>query len=94
MYQAWPWMRSFITSAGPSGIPTPQSVDYMRNFTSAVPEGRLVMLDMRCECEPVYARTESLYGTSFSTHPHGPARHRLSERARADQRMLAVQSSK
>ncbi len=23
------------------------------------------MLDMRCECEPVYSRTESLYGTSF-----------------------------
>ena len=87
-------MRSFITSAGPSGIPTPQSVDYMRNFTSAVPEGRLVMLDMRCECEPVYARTESLYGTSFSTHPRGPVRHRLRERARVDQCMLVVQSSK
>ena len=65
VYQAWPWMRSFITSAGPSGTPTQQSVDYMRNFTSAVPKGRLVMLDMRCECEPVYARTESIYGTSF-----------------------------
>lgn len=37
----------------------------MRNFTSAVPKGRLVMLDMRCECEPVYARTESIYNTSF-----------------------------
>ena len=58
-------MRSFITSAGPSGLPTQQSVDYMKNFTAAVPKGRLVMLDMRCECEPVYARTESLYGTSF-----------------------------
>lgn len=32
---------------------------------SQVPKGRLVMLDMRCECEPVYARTQSLYGTSF-----------------------------
>ena len=65
VYQAWPWMRSFITSAGPSGVPTQQSVDYMKNFTSAVPKGRLVMLDMRCECEPVYSRTESLFGTSF-----------------------------
>jgi hypothetical protein len=24
-----------------------------------------VLLDMRCECEPVYARTQSLYGASF-----------------------------
>ena len=58
-------MRSFITSAGSSGVPTHQSVDYMKNFTSAVPKGRLVMLDMRCECEPVYVRTQSFYGTSF-----------------------------
>ncbi len=28
VYQAWPWMRSFITSAGPSGIPTQSSIDY------------------------------------------------------------------
>ena len=32
----------------PSGVPTAQSQHYMGNFTSAVPQGRLVMLDMRC----------------------------------------------
>jgi hypothetical protein len=64
VYQAWPWMRSFITSSK-DGHPTVASQHYMANFTSAVPPGRLVLLDMRCECEPVYARTKSFYGASF-----------------------------
>jgi hypothetical protein len=34
------------------------SIDYMRNFTGAVPHGKLVMLDMRSECTPIYHFTE------------------------------------
>jgi len=64
VYQAWPWMRSFITSS-PDGIPTQASIDYMSNFTSAVPAGRLVMLDMRAEATPVWQPTHSFYNTSF-----------------------------
>ena len=63
VYQAWPWMRSFMETA--SGYPSAEGAEYMRNFTSAVPRGRLVMLDMRAECIPIYFRTDSFYNTSF-----------------------------
>jgi len=44
VYQAWPWMRSFMET--PSGYPSAHGAAYMANFTSAVPKGKLVMLDM------------------------------------------------
>jgi alpha-N-acetylglucosaminidase len=37
----------------------------MRNFTAAVPAGKLLILDMRTECESLASRTDSLYGTPF-----------------------------
>lgn len=63
VYQAWPWMRSFMETK--SGYPSEEGANYMRNFTSAVPKGKLVMLDMRAECIPIYYRTDSFYNTTF-----------------------------
>jgi hypothetical protein len=37
----------------------------MRNFTSAVPSGRLLFLDMRSECLSVAAHTDGFYNSSY-----------------------------
>ena len=62
VYQGWPWMRTFITG---HPHPTAAGVAYMSNFTHAVPMGKLVMLDMRSEAEPIAGPTQSFYNTSF-----------------------------
>ena len=61
VYQAWPWMRSFCAHGRPSAI----GRDYMSNFTSAVPSGRLVLLDMHAEAVALWRLTDSFYNTSF-----------------------------
>ena len=64
VFQGWPWMRAFL-GTHQMGWPDTAGRDYMRNFTSAVPPGKLLILDMRSECESVASRTDSLYGTPF-----------------------------
>ena len=64
VYQGWPWMREFL-GTHQMGWPDTAGRDYMKNFTSAVPPGKLLILDMRSECESVASRTDSLYGTPF-----------------------------
>jgi hypothetical protein len=64
VFQGWPWMRAFL-GTHTTGWPDAAGRDYMRNFTAAVPAGKLLILDMRTECESLASRTESLYGTPF-----------------------------
>ena len=64
VFQGWPWMRAFL-GTHQMGWPDTAGRDYMRNFTSAVPPRKLLILDMRSECESVASRTDSLYGTPF-----------------------------
>lgn len=64
VFQGWPWMREFLGTHS-MGWPDTAGRDYMKNFTSAVPAGKLLILDMRSECESVASRTDSLYGTPF-----------------------------
>lgn len=37
----------------------------MRSFITAVPRGRMLVLDLQAECSPQYSRTESFYGQPF-----------------------------
>ena len=64
VFQGWPWMREFL-GTHQMGWPDTAGRDYMKNFTAAVPSGKLLILDMRSECESVASRTDSLYGTPF-----------------------------
>jgi len=64
VYQGWPWMREFL-GTHTFGMPDEAGAEYMGNFTSAVAKDKLLILDMRCECEAVSSRTKSFYGTPF-----------------------------
>ena len=67
VYQGWPWKGLSVTPAGKT---------FMQSFTAAVPNGRLVILDLEAESYEVWRRSESFYGASFvwcamvSPHTH------------------------
>ena len=56
VYQTWSWL------GGAQGEPS-----YMKGWISAVPKGRLVLLDLMAEESPLWRRSESYYGTMTST---------------------------
>jgi alpha-N-acetylglucosaminidase len=56
VYQGWPWKGLSKTSQGKS---------FMQGFTSAVPYGSLVILDLEAESQEVWRASESFYGATF-----------------------------
>jgi alpha-N-acetylglucosaminidase len=55
VYQGWIWL----------GLNNPKGLSYISGFTSGVPAGRLVILDMEAESAPLWTWSRSLYNTSF-----------------------------
>ena len=56
VYQGWPWKGLSKSLEGKN---------FMQGFTSAVPFGSLVILDLEAESEEVWRASESFYGATF-----------------------------